>query len=68
MNVTPHVGVWIETLIKEAEEKSRLVTPHVGVWIETLVNMFTCKVNKVTPHVGVWIETDNEYMYPIQNQ
>ena len=34
--VTPHVGVWIETIeIMEIEEEAKAVTPHVGVWIET---------------------------------
>ena len=33
--VTPHVGVWIETLIKETQLQRIIVTPHVGVWIET---------------------------------
>ena len=33
--VTPHVGVWIETLIQTISVQPILVTPHVGVWIET---------------------------------
>ena len=32
--VTPHVGVWIETVKPLAEAALPLVTPHVGVWIE----------------------------------
>ena len=35
MKVTPHVGVWIETLIQTISVQPILVTPHVGVWIET---------------------------------
>ena len=34
--VTPHVGVWIETVYLTDEEKKEAVTPHVGVWIETM--------------------------------
>ena len=33
--VTPHVGVWIETLITSCPLLHEQVTPHVGVWIET---------------------------------
>ena len=33
--VTPHVGVWIETIIRVSYGKVTNVTPHVGVWIET---------------------------------
>ena len=35
LDVTPHVGVWIETLIQTISVQPILVTPHVGVWIET---------------------------------
>ena len=34
--VTPHVGVWIETVKRKLERTILCVTPHVGVWIETL--------------------------------
>ena len=60
--------MWIETLYFEHKEIKARVTPHVGVWIETLLDAEAKTVMNVTPHVGVWIETDNEYMYPIQNQ
>ena len=33
--VTPHVGVWIETIVQPIQSSSSVVTPHVGVWIET---------------------------------
>ena len=33
--VTPHVGVWIETELKQWSDFLDEVTPHVGVWIET---------------------------------
>ena len=33
--VTPHVGVWIETLKNNGNGNRERVTPHVGVWIET---------------------------------
>ena len=55
--VTPHVGVWIETLTIYGSKKISLVTPHVGVWIETLTIYGSKKISLVTPHVGVWIET-----------
>ena len=34
-NVTPYVGVWIETLQYSNPSKAIIVTPYVGVWIET---------------------------------
>ena len=33
--VTPHVGVWIETVTATLAQVLCVVTPHVGVWIET---------------------------------
>ena len=33
--VTPHVGVWIETIRSIRVRPLWYVTPHVGVWIET---------------------------------
>jgi len=33
--VTPHAGVWIETLATNSGHPIRYVTPHAGVWIET---------------------------------
>ena len=33
--VTPHTGVWIETLFPSTPFILGLVTPHTGVWIET---------------------------------
>ena len=35
VNVTPYVGVWIETSHSTSEEVRTGVTPYVGVWIET---------------------------------
>ena len=34
-NVTPYVGVWIETIIMLTVAFIVYVTPYVGVWIET---------------------------------
>ena len=34
-NVTPCVGVWIETLYTILQQHGDCVTPCVGVWIET---------------------------------
>ena len=36
--VTPFVGVWIETLGMQTQYRCELVTPFVGVWIETYIN------------------------------
>ena len=60
-NVTPHVGVWIETRPYCLLFRSSSVTPHVGVWIETHTPMLVALVFVVTPHVGVWIETWRRY-------
>ena len=35
MQVTPYVGVWIETGRRNNTRYSYFVTPYVGVWIET---------------------------------
>ena len=35
-NVTPYVGVWIETWAASCLGTGVTVTPYVGVWIETL--------------------------------
>ncbi len=35
ITVTPHAGVWIETLSEIQFVKYKDVTPHAGVWIET---------------------------------
>ena len=56
-NVTPFVGVWIETWVKEDCSDSCLVTPFVGVWIETFCRHRWLAWVEVTPFVGVWIET-----------
>ena len=56
--VTPHVGVWIETLLYRFFLWQNQVTPHVGVWIETVLVTFASSDFYVTPHVGVWIETE----------
>ena len=41
--VTPHVGVWIETLRTFPVIRLSPVTPHVGVWIETCCFKFERK-------------------------
>ena len=55
--VTPFVGVWIETRQQSARKHLGLVTPFVGVWIETLGLYNGILYTVVTPFVGVWIET-----------
>ena len=56
-NVTPFVGVWIETWSYIRLLNSLQVTPFVGVWIETGRASDCCCLDCVTPFVGVWIET-----------
>ena len=59
-NVTPFVGVWIETAAaSQIAQMSYQVTPFVGVWIETSMININEQINQVTPFVGVWIETTN---------
>ena len=46
--VTPRVGVWIETWITRELRKGSSVTPRVGVWIETQDKVMSQKA--VTGH------------------
>ena len=57
MNVTPFVGVWIETEQVKKVAARLSVTPFVGVWIETVLDGKQITKDRVTPFVGVWIET-----------
>ena len=41
-SVTPHVGVWIETIPILSNSGIGRVTPHVGVWIETPTEISYC--------------------------
>ena len=61
--VTPFVGVWIETSLSLLELTHSLVTPFVGVWIETGKSALAAAENYVTPFVGVWIETNALQFY-----
>ena len=60
-NVTPFVGVWIETPGGEAWYMDRLSHPS---WVcgLKLSSAFYCsnKERRVTPFVGVWIETQTD--------
>ena len=38
-DVTPFVGVWIETDKQQDGKGSKMVTPFVGVWIETILHV-----------------------------
>ena len=60
IEVTPCVGVWIETLTGISIVKNAPVTPCVGVWIETKNTNVLKNIEYVTPCVGVWIETIKE--------
>ena len=55
--VTPFVGVWIETSLIIIFLLKVRVTPFVGVWIETYTTGDSLQKANVTPFVGVWIET-----------
>ena len=44
MEVTPFVGVWIETENGQKDSLKSLVTPFVGVWIETAPGV-NCRVS-----------------------
>ena len=55
--VTPCVGVWIETYDACRSRCFVDVTPCVGVWIETNSLNTSFPRYVVTPCVGVWIET-----------
>ena len=56
--VTPCMGVWIETLLRSMQHCSRGVTPCMGVWIETSSDCWRQRHLAVTPCMGVWIETN----------
>ena len=43
VDVTPYVGVWIETMSMEVFPGCTIVTPYVGVWIET----WMCNIYKL---------------------
>ena len=58
-DVTPCVGVWIETENRDEVGQDLNVTPCVGVWIETENQQKPYTTLWVTPCVGVWIETEN---------
>ena len=58
-DVTPYVGVWIETLFILTSRSRARVTPYVGVWIETPTCDCFQNHSQVTPYVGVWIETSS---------
>ena len=55
--VTPCMGVWIETTFNHRIKHKNTVTPCMGVWIETLYNYLKTDGQVVTPCMGVWIET-----------
>ena len=58
--VTPCMGVWIETEAVTAFNQTTLVTPCMGVWIETLMDFADSVSPEVTPCMGVWIETRSQ--------
>ena len=59
LSVTPHTGVWIETLTLCNVGKRNLVSrPTRACGLKHLVCRLTSHLSQVTPHTGVWIETD----------
>ena len=62
VDVTPFVGVWIETFAVPILSRVSFVTPFVGVWIETHVPLEEGGEKTVTPFVGVWIETQDTHL------
>mgnify|MGYP004542850293 CR=1 FL=1 len=56
-DVTPCMGVWIETRCRCRCWYCPLVTPCMGVWIETVCRAACEPLPWVTPCMGVWIET-----------
>ena len=48
--VTPFVGVWIETRLRIVLRLCRGVTPFVGVWIETTLIIKQTKVSQVNKY------------------
>ena len=49
-DLTPHVGVWIETVRPNASSSVGILTPHVGVWIETGARYIITK--RITTHTS----------------
>ena len=66
VNVTPCVGVWIETIFRSVISPPNHVTPCVGVWIETPLQKRNVLIGFVTPCVGVWIETADKSGYRVK--
>ena len=56
-HVTPHAGVWIET-IEKLNKRPEGVSPLMqGCELKQIGNCIGVDVKRVTPHAGVWIET-----------
>ena len=66
--VTPCVGVWIETVRMIWILWKTSVTPCVGVWIETISCHNATMLGLVTPCVGVWIETSDIIISKIETR
>lgn len=54
--VTPHAGVWIESMTVIRQTGRCTVTPLAGVWVERAWMCMPRKRAQVTPLGGVWIE------------
>ena len=54
--VTPHAGVWIETVYLMSNNKINESRPMRACGLKQTTQKY-CFVDKVTPHAGVWIET-----------
>ena len=56
-DITPRVGVRIETSSTPRSASTWTITPRVGVRIETYFSAWVGRRLKITPRVGVRIET-----------
>ena len=54
--VAPHVGAWIEIVVRTVVRTTPEVAPHVGAWIEISSAQAQGANVNVAPHVGAWIE------------
>ena len=63
MPVTPHAGVWIETLHRHQRHQPMSSRPTRACGLKQANNLVIMRNNLVTPHAGVWIETRPVYRF-----
>ena len=59
-DVTPYVGVWIETALTEITMPAAPSPPMWGCGLKPRASWTSPRLGGVTPYVGVWIETNCE--------